>query len=174
MLAYLIFPFIWLSQLSTAAEIGWSADRPLTWSDYKAKPDPSSGAAASTATFLGFDYQYRNGSLTYKITNTFSPDRSWGRHKTAYILAHEQGHFDIAEIYARKLYQRMSAYKPGKNFQKDLGQIYENVSNEKAVYQQQYDRETNHSIKTDEQAAWLKKIAEELKATKEWKDYPRR
>lgn len=170
--AYLILPFIWFGQFSLTGEIGWSADRPLTWADYKASPDPSSEAAASTATFLGFDYQYRNGELSYLITCTFSPDRSWGRHKTAYILAHEQGHFDIAEIFARKLHQQMSEYKLTRHYAKDIRGIYETVSKEKSAYQERYDRETNHSIKTEEQAVWLKKIAGELKATEKWAEYP--
>ena len=42
-------------------------------------------------------------------------------HKTDYILRHEQGHFDIAEIFARKLNKKMSEYKFNKTtYQKDL------------------------------------------------------
>src|SRR5687767_2000030 len=89
----------------------WSSTRKLAWSDYKGRPDPASDAAASTTTYLGIDYHFSNNGFTYKIDSRFSKTRSWGLHKTEYILSHEQGHFDIAEVYARKLHQKMGEYK---------------------------------------------------------------
>jgi hypothetical protein len=55
---------------------------------------------ALTSTALGIAYKVSHGELTYEITCSFSKDKSWGLLKTPYILAHEQGHFDITEIYA--------------------------------------------------------------------------
>ena len=47
-------------------------------------------------------------------------------HKTDYILKHEQGHFDIAEIFARKLNKKMSEYKFNKTtYKTDLKNIYD-------------------------------------------------
>lgn len=150
----------------------WSKDRKLTWSDYKASPNPKSDAAATTSTSLSIDYHIKDGQFSYTIRSWFSRTKSWGRHKTDYILAHEQGHFDIAEVYARKLHQRMSAYHFSKqHYPKELDRIYKEVADEKAAVQQQYDRETRHSIDEIKQAEWLKKISRMLEELKEFADY---
>jgi hypothetical protein len=150
----------------------WKEGRKLTWSDYKASPNPKSDAAATTSTSLSIDYHIKDGSFSYTIKSWFSRTKSWGRHKTGYILAHEQGHFDIAEVYARKLHQRMSAYQFNKRtYNKDLDRIYKEVADEKAAVQQQYDRETRHSIDEEKQAEWLKKISRMLEELKAYADY---
>ena len=138
--------------------VPWSPSK-LTWADYKAKPDPGSDAAATTTTYLGIEYNIKNTGFTYKISCRFSKDRSWGIHKTDYILSHEQGHFDIAEIYGRKLHKELSEYRFNKkSYQQDLKNIYDKVMREKEDMQDQYDHETNHSINRKKQAEWLEKI----------------
>jgi hypothetical protein len=150
----------------------WSSNRRLTWDDYLAQPDPASDAAASTTTYLGIDYHFSSSGFSYKIDSRFSKTRSWGLYKTDYILAHEQGHFDIAEVYARKLNQRMSEYKfDRKTYQKDLKKIYDEVIEEKEETQNRYDRETRHSINKDKQYEWLDKIRVMLEETEEFADY---
>ncbi|MCX6315750.1 MAG: DUF922 domain-containing protein [Bacteroidetes bacterium] len=152
--------------------VKWSATRKLQWSDYKADPDPNSDAAASTTTLLSIEYNMKNDQFGYKITSTFSRSRSWGRHKDAYILAHEQGHFDIAEIFARLLNKKMAEYKFNqRTYQKDLKKIYDDVTDDKEEMQNQYDKETRHSINKEKQAAWLKKIADMLKEYEAWANY---
>ncbi len=161
-----------LAQDPAEDPLTWSASRKLTWSDYKASPNPKSDAAATTSTSLSIDYHISSSQFSYTIKSWFSRSRSWGRHKTDYILSHEQGHFDIAEIYARKLHQRMSAYQFNKNnYQKELNRIYNEVADEKAAIQRQYDRETRHSIDEVKQAEWLKKISQILEELKEYADY---
>ena len=52
--------------------ISWSANKKLTWADYKGTPRPESDAVASTATYLGIEYSFNNKGFGYKITCTFS------------------------------------------------------------------------------------------------------
>jgi hypothetical protein len=149
--------------------VDWTESRKLTWADYKANPDPGSDAAASTTTYLGIEYSISDKSFGFKIQCRFSKNRSWGLHKTDYILAHEQGHFDIAEIFARKLNKAMGEYSFNKKtYQKDLKKIYGDIMEEKEKTQDKYDKETNHSINKAKQAEWLKKIASLLD---EYKDF---
>ncbi|MEO7984869.1 MAG: DUF922 domain-containing protein [Bacteroidota bacterium] len=165
-------PVAVLAQNNNEELLEWNASRKLTWADYKAAPNPSSDAAASTTTYLAIKYDINSAGFSYKIDSRFSKTKSWGLHKTAYILSHEQGHFDIAEIFARKLNQRMSEYKFNKKtYQKDLKRIYDEVTREKEEIQEQYDRETNHSIRKEEQGDWLKKITVMLDESVEWADY---
>ncbi len=164
----LLIPVAGMAQEKHEDLVDWSASR-LSWADYKAKAEAGSDAAAITTTYLSFEYNVGKEGLKYTIQCRFSRNRSWGLHKTDYILSHEQGHFDIAEIYARKLHKAMSEYAFNrKTFQQDLKKIYETVMDEKDDMQNRYDKETNHSIKRDKQAEWLTRIAELLE---EYKDY---
>ena len=152
--------------------LDWSASRKLTWNDYKASPEPGSDAAASTTSYLAIEYSITRNSFDYKIESLFSKTRSWGLHKTAYILSHEQGHFDIAEVFARKLNKQMSEYRFNKRtYQQDLNEIYHDILGEKEKVQNDYDKETNHSIKKEKQAEWLMKIEKMLEEYEDFSNY---
>lgn len=160
-LIFILPLFAWTQQDEEFIE--WSPAQRLTWADYLASPSETSDAAAITSTALGIEYHIRNNALTYKISCRFSKTRSWGRFKTAYILQHEQGHFDITEIFARKLAKEIKEYKFNpKKYQDDLGKIYQKVMAEKEEYQNKYDLETDYSRNKEKQAQWLQKIAAEL------------
>lgn len=152
--------------------IMWSADKKLAWSDYKGEPDLQTDAAASTTTLLTISYHISKNGFTYSIESKFDPSKSWGTHRTPYILSHEQGHFDIAEIFARKLNKELQEYKfDHKNYQKDLRKIYNSITEEKEKMQNDYDEETRHSIFRVRQAEWLKKIADMLEEYSAYADY---
>lgn len=158
---FFIFPLLSYSQGEEFIE--WSSDKRLTWEDYLAKPSSSSDAAAITSTALGLEYHVRNNILSYTITCRFSKTRSWGKYKSDYILQHEQGHFDITEIFARKLDNAIKEYNFNpKKFKTDLDQIYEEIMQEKEDTQNQYDIETDYSRNREKQAEWLRKIQKQL------------
>lgn len=168
----LVVPFDMSAQANDEELLTWSAARKLTWKDYKASPDTQSDAAASTTTYLSIEYKISANSFGYKIKSWFSKTKSWGRHKDDYILSHEQGHFDIAEIFARKLHKKMSEYRfDRKTYQQELKKIYQDVMDEKEKMQDEYDEETNHSINKERQAEWLKKIAKMLHEYAAWSGY---
>jgi hypothetical protein len=168
----LLLPLLSLAQEKDEELIEWKNSKKLSWNDYKGKADPASGAAASTATYLTIEYNFDRSGLTYKITCSFSKDKSWTRDRTDHILAHEQGHFDIAEVFARKLNMRMKEYRVNtRTMQNDLKKIYQEVMDEKEKMQNDYDEETNHSIIKEKQAEWLKKIKELLEGLKGYADY---
>jgi Bacterial protein of unknown function (DUF922) len=168
----LAVPSILFGQKSNEELLKWDAAKKLTWADYKSKPNPESDAAASTTTYLSVEYNITSTNFGFKVQSYFSKTRSWGLHKTDYILSHEQGHFDIAEIFARKLHKELSEYKFNKKtYQKDLKKIYDDVTGEKSDVQNKYDRETNHSINKEKQAEWLKKIEEMLKEYENYAAY---
>ncbi|HRG91513.1 MAG TPA: DUF922 domain-containing protein [Chitinophagaceae bacterium] len=171
-LLFTFTPLLLPAQQAGEELLDWSASRKLTWADYKASPDPNSEAAATTASYLVFSYSIRNDDISYRIESKFSKTRSWGLHKTAYILSHEQGHFDLAEVYARKLYKKVQEYRfHKKNYRKDLQKIYQEILDEKEAMQNKYDRETNHSINKEKQAEWLKKIENMLEEYKDYANY---
>ena len=166
-----LMPFIINAQQNEGL-IKWSADRKLKWLDYLAEPDNRSDAAASTSTQIGFEYHIRDNNPSYSITCKFSKSKSWGRYKNDYILSHEQGHFDIAEIFTRKFVKALREYSFDKNnYRNDLRKIYSEAMKDKERFQQQYDSETDFSRIKVKQEEWLKKIDETLTSLKEFADY---
>lgn len=66
----------------------------------------------------------------------------------------------------------MSEYRFNKRtYQKDLDKIYEEVVREKEKMQNDYDKETNHSINKQKQAEWLQNIRQLLEEYKNYADY---
>ena len=162
-----------IDKRETAEEIPWLSERRLTWEDYQCDPVRNTDAVASTSTSLGISYQVINSHLTYHITCGFSKIKSWGLVKTNYILAHEQGHFDITEIFARKLYQALQNYTFNRrSFRKDINEIYQSVVREKEDYQEMYDGQTDHSRNRKIQNEWLDRIDDLLNQTENFSNYP--
>lgn len=153
--------------------IPWVPDYRLVWDDFLCAPKENTDAVASTSTALGIAYQIKNGKLTYQITCKFSKLKSWGLVKTPYILSHEQGHFDITEIFARKLNQALQGYQLNRTtFQKDINTIYESVVKSKEAFQAAYDGDTDHSRNKRKQAEWLEAINMLLENTEPFAHYP--
>ena len=83
-----------------------------------------------------------------------------------YTLAHEQLHFDITLLMAKKMVVAMRNYKgyTVENFSKKITAIYNDYNKKIAIMQDEYDEETNHSINIKEQQEWILKIKNEMKA----------
>jgi hypothetical protein len=153
--------------------IPWESNKRLEWDDFLCEPKLGTDAVASTSTSLGISYQLTDGELKYHITCYFNKEKSWGLMKTDYILAHEQGHFDITEIFARRLNEALQNYRFNKRtFKKDIGQIYQTIVNQKEEYQKTYDAETDHSRNRKVQYDWLERIEDLLAETAPYANYP--
>jgi hypothetical protein len=154
--------------------IAWSGVRRLNWSDFKATPDPKSPNAALTSSKISFKYSQSGSNFRYTITCEFDRNASWGKVKTAPILAHEQGHFDISEIHARKLNKALKQFKvTEETLTKEVSAIYQKIMDEQNAMQSDYDNETNFSRNAEKQLAWLEKIKKEIEKLDEYKDYGR-
>jgi hypothetical protein len=153
--------------------IPWTESRKLAWDDFLCEPKKEGDAVASTSTSLGLSYKVRDNQLSFHITCDFSKEKSWGTLKTDYILAHEQAHFDITEVHARKLYEAMYnyAYNPA-TFKTDIATIYNQIVKEKEDMQEAYDSKTDHSRQKGRQLEWLEKINTMLADTEMFSTYP--
>ena len=170
---HMLAPLIKHSVKEEDEMIPWAPDRRLTWEDFLCSPQRNTDAVASTSTSLGLAYQVKNNHLSYQITCNFSKTKSWGLMKTNYILAHEQGHFDITEIFARKLHQSLLDYKINRNtFKSDIDSIYQSIVKQKEAFQNTYDDETDHSRRKAIQLEWLDKIQDLLNESSPYDNYP--
>ncbi|MFL5773866.1 MAG: hypothetical protein ACJ75F_11950 [Flavisolibacter sp.] len=152
--------------------IPWTQTQRLSWDDFQCEPKRGTDAVASTSTSLGIAYQLQNGKLTYHITCNFSKVKSWGLMRTDYILAHEQGHFDITEIFARKLNEALQNYEFNRRtFKRDINDIYQNIVAQKEEFQKMYDEDSDHSRNRKQQYDWLIKIQTLLDETEPYASY---
>lgn len=169
----LFSPFFTVSE--DAMTIPWTEETKLSWENFTGKSDPGSPFVASTHSSIIFNYNVRseNGklSLSTETDSYFYPELSWYNkgEVNAHILKHEQGHFDITELHARKLRKAFSEYKVTENFKKDLSAIFTTINNDRQKMQNLFDKETNHSRNAEKEAHWQKLIAAELLKYSFWK-----
>ncbi|GAA4319897.1 hypothetical protein GCM10023115_46630 [Pontixanthobacter gangjinensis] len=141
----------------------------MTWADFKAAPDYSISYSANTNSGISYSWNYSTATgepvLEYEVFSNFYPKRSWvkGIENEEYLLAHEQLHFDISELHARKLRKAVEEYEIGRNIRRDLRNIYDRIDKERVTMQNQFDRETSHSENRSAEMKWRKFIAAELK-----------
>jgi hypothetical protein len=161
-----------LTGIDQASLINWSASRKLTWDDFKAAPDPASTNAALTSSSINVEFGFDEEELQYTIKCRFDKTKSWVRIRNQVILLHEQGHFDIAELHARKLNQALKTYRfNAQTVNDDVNRIYDSVMMLHHAAQSEYDKETDFSRKKDTQDIWLKQLADNLQTLKIYANY---
>lgn len=153
-----------LSFLPKQDTIRWEKEEQLQWSNFKARAPKLSGYEALSAVgiSLGFTMQGRDASI--EIFSFFIPQKSWTKDKKSqYLLNHEQMHFNISEIHARKMRKAcMEANWSSKTIQNRLNGMLQKFTDAEDKMQEKYDRETNHSIVKNKQEEWDDFIQNEL------------
>lgn len=156
-------------------KIAWDANRPLTWEDFRGIPNRADAYVASTNSGISFSFSFseRNGvaNVQYTVVSNFYPDLSWYRPErvTQYILEHEQTHFDISELHARKLRKALSSLSHNRDFKEKAEVIYNSLEAERRAMQTQYDKESDHSNVKEMEFQWRTRVAEDLNALDAWK-----
>jgi len=150
-------------------EIYWSRDRKLTWEDFKAIAPPDSFKNIAAITFCGIGYHSNRVLLSAPakiwVTNSFNCNKSWVRenHKNPGVLNHEQLHFDLSEVYARKMRKSFQESNLTGGSLNSIGNsIFRNYYQEFEKNQNLYDLETGSGLIEDKQTEWDKKIQKEL------------
>jgi len=166
------FAFVFLGgTVQSDDEIGWSADRKLTWSDFPTIAKINTPYKAMTHSGIRFDGAYEGDQLTLSVACYFIKSKSWQLegHASEKLLRHEQGHFDITEIFARKLRQRYQSLdlqrlsSEGQAGFSKIEAIYQATYDAMEKEQERYDKETDHSKNAEKQLQWDRYIAKELK-----------
>ena len=145
-------------------EINWNEEYKLTWGDFMGTPKPYSDFVAQTVSVIEQSYTCNNGNFDFDIKAKFNRERSWTKtYRNFEVLLHEQKHFDLTEIYARKMRQAyLSIDNPCKYSMDELGNIYDEYFEELKNVQDQYDAETDHGLNKQRQRAWNDMIAKRL------------
>ncbi len=142
--------------------IVWRPDYKLVQEDFKGKI--KSGAAGMAVTYILFTPAEVDGQIVYRIEAIFSKTKSALRNESKFMINHEQKHFDITEIHARKFRKKLAEtnFLKVKNTSEKITDIYMDVCKEWNKEQEKYDKETEHSVNLAKQDLWDEKIVKEL------------
>jgi hypothetical protein len=151
--------------------INYEPGHQLTWNDFKGKPVTGGDAVALTNAGFGVKLAFRRvgnvSQLVISVNCSFSKKDSWvlPGNKTAYILNHEQKHFDIAYIYTMLFVQNLrKAPFTNSNYESVIEKVYNEAATKMSKVQNEYDAESSHSRIPEKQAAWDQKISEQLES----------
>lgn len=85
------------------------------------------------------------------------------------LLMHEQKHFDISEIFARRAVRDLQALKLSANYRKEIADFVQAKFKAAEAYQRLYDRDTQHGEDFAAQEEWDEAIAAQLDALEAYK-----
>lgn len=155
--------------------IEWESDVKLKYSDFKADKKGSPGfAVATTASAFGYRIDDSGGEISGSVFVVFYCNKSWWNRDYLLnkVLEHEQLHFDICELFGRKLYQEIIALRNSNRLTiKNINKVYSKLDKQYSNYQERYDEDTDHSTNGEQQSLWNKKVKKQLAAMSRYSNY---
>lgn len=165
--------FLLISFTDRKDVIVWQEGKLLTWDDFKGKPAKRFSAASTH--YDTFKTTEEKGNKTEVVVEAiFYTNKSWK--KVSWIndavLEHEQKHFDIVELFARKLRKEIQAHKYSnyENVKSVTDSLYDKMDKEMDLFQDKYDDETDASMNGDQQRKWNTKIMDEIQSLSAYKN----
>lgn len=172
------------------SRILWSESRKLTWDDFKGKQEKkiiqtlrlpkdsmiiterdTTRIHIESEAYCYHEIQFNSKSLgnaiTYEVRTYFIPAHSWTQTSSEYVLDHEQRHFDLAEVCARKFRKHLSDSVSTSN-QKELQRVFNLFHADDMAMQQAYDSITQHSMDHEAQFRYDAQIDSLLNAYAEY------
>ena len=116
--------------------LSWNESYKLSWQDFKAKPNTNDSAVAITASGITFGFSIRQTdkkevvSFSSEVHAHFYPEQSWYKIEQVdnHILGHEQLHFNITELFARKFRYRIGQVKLSNSVRVELKKIHNDIN----------------------------------------------
>ncbi|GHB82109.1 hypothetical protein GCM10007390_41480 [Persicitalea jodogahamensis] len=153
-----------------ADTVFYHPDKKLTWLDFQGKSNRP-GSKYAAAVFSSMSYEgnsrmadnYLQATISLKVFMVRS--MSWGREeaRNTYTLAHEQTHFDITRIIAERFKERLKKVDLTiEDYDSQIQYEFLEAFREMNTEQEKYDAETRHGLNTTTQAAWSRKVQEEI------------
>ena len=154
----------------------WNENERLNWSDFKGEPTSNINAAALTASGLTFDFSAKTTQtklieFTAIVEARFYPDQSWYRKEyiNSVVLAHEQLHFDITELHARKLRKQIAEANFTIKIKREISRLHSTINKELKEMQNKYDRDSDYSRSIETQKKWKVFVKRELDKLSKYK-----
>ncbi|MFT3911226.1 MAG: hypothetical protein QM737_17530 [Ferruginibacter sp.] len=164
----------WTQQTSLPANetIYYSPGKKLVWSNFTGTA-PNDNSIVAALTFSGFGYNASiktvngKGELNINVYCYFTKNMSWVKpgKNTAYILDHEQHHFDVTYIAAVIFMDKLQNAKfTTTNYNELLARIYKENCDLMNKMQNDYDGQTKNGQIKSEQARWNDLIDSRVKS----------
>ncbi|MEO7264762.1 MAG: hypothetical protein ABIW38_07605 [Ferruginibacter sp.] len=138
--------------------VKWDANNKISWDNFVVK-DTIDRYAAESNTFFKANFYLKNDSVFCQVITYLNADRSWRKPSLQtdgeYAINHEQIHFDITEIFARRIRKELilnAANEP------KVEKIYFDNAKACREFQELYDNETRHSLDKRNQERWNKHV----------------
>ena len=142
--------------------IKWNKNVQLTWKDFNEKK--GSELAYSAVAIKLKPLISNTKRIQLEVYAYFDKKKSRTGIYDDHVLKHEQLHFLIGELFARKLRKKI-LYTDRQKFFKDrneFNKLYQENYKEYLEYQKLYDQETTYSVNRAAQQKWVKKVGKEL------------
>jgi hypothetical protein len=161
------------AQIASEEAIVWTPRRPLTWSDFKGSPPDEAGIVAARTAYRIIDgAQCARSKFEYRVVTAFRPKDSWVRHAilrtpadSARALRHEQTHFDLSEVHARRLRRYFAELMaPCKMAESDFSAAANRMERDEKAAQALYDSETQNGRVAAQQTRWDREVDSQLLA----------
>ena len=160
-------------EIDTTRFIEWEEGRPLTWADYQIKTDidHEESAYALTSVIHSVRGGLINNKPNFRVHVLYVKRDSWSTtNQNQSLLAHERLHFDLAELYGRKIRKEIESL--GRQGDQDLINYKKRIGwflNEFKSKSIEYDNETNHGQLKERQQIWNEFVAYELNRLHKYK-----
>ena len=162
--------------------VAWSDETPIDWYLFQGVPPANAHQLLQVAAIhmsiewkAGYTIRSQGGQTSwvgtidnYLVTNTMDPSLSWviRSRATDAALEHEQCHFDLSEVYRRKLEASISCIQvTGRTsgetqtaLQQRLQSVGSEILSRLAQMQDIYDEETGHGTLPEQQALWEDRV----------------
>jgi hypothetical protein len=151
--------------------VPWSASRRLTWDDFRGVPPASDPErAAETAYSLFHALDCRGKTFEFRVVAAVLPRQSWVRPailsnsaQNSRTLRHEQTHFDLSEVYARRMRRYFAELRdPCAKTEPELEAQSDKLIRDESTAQRRYDDETSHGRLAPRQASWDADVARQI------------
>lgn len=133
----------------------WKQDSLLHKEDFKAK-GKNNGPLGYASIGIFMYAGESGGELIFNIEALFIKSKSYITKYSDYVLKHEQIHFDICELYARKLRQKFTEtnFAKVKSLENETTKMYTKISSELFKEEEKYDKDTEHGLNSAKQKLW--------------------
>lgn len=179
LLAACLVLFCFSFLLQEDAPILWKKKN-LRWKNFKGAPatsGPFAKALAVTNSKLDQRYYRVGDEIHFVITAWFNPGLSWVKEEVlrapigaqAQVLDHEQHHFDMCELYARKIRKFLSAavFKQD-TYRDEIADLFKSFHEQYRAQQKRFDNETKEHTYTQDE--WTESIDREMKELAKYSD----
>jgi hypothetical protein len=150
------------NQLAAHDAIPWSATRRLSWNDFQGIAPTRGDASALTSYSLFHGAACTGKTFEFRVVAAFLPRQSWVQPsvlgsaiENSRTLRHEQTHFDLSEVHARRMRRYFSElFEPCVKTAEELDALAQKYVREESAAQRRYDEETNHGRVPKKQTEW--------------------